>query len=157
LGSLPLSLSTTLSPIRFHQLSIFSVGLLIGAALTIVIPEGIDTIYSSSSSSSSTSPATGSNSSLSAPNLTGPSVDQPIPNSHHHHSTIGLALMGGFMLMYDLHTLLVAQTHISLFLTDSYIPLFFFGTLTGQVLNRPTDTSAELWGAEERAQASTGP
>ncbi|PLW30612.1 hypothetical protein PCANC_23717 [Puccinia coronata f. sp. avenae] len=100
LGSLPLSLSTTLSPIRFHQLSIFSVGLLIGAALTIVIPEGIDTIYSSSSSSSSTSPATGSNSSLSAPNLTGPSVDQPIPNSHHHHSTIGLALMGGFMLMF---------------------------------------------------------
>jgi zinc transporter 9 len=86
LGSLPLSLSTTLSPTRFHQLSIFSVGLLIGAALTIVIPEGIDTIYSSSDLRANHTDAS-----------------QPIvshdPQLRHHHTTIGLALMGGFMLM----------------------------------------------------------
>ncbi|KAA1097657.1 hypothetical protein PGT21_016315 [Puccinia graminis f. sp. tritici] len=92
LGSLPLSLSTTLSPTRFHQLSIFSVGLLIGAALTIVIPEGIDTIYSSSEASSSGLRANQTDTS------------QPIvshePQLRHHHTTIGLALMGGFMLMF---------------------------------------------------------
>ncbi|KAA1101283.1 hypothetical protein PGT21_015529 [Puccinia graminis f. sp. tritici] len=93
LGSLPLSLSTTLSPTRFHQLSIFSVGLLIGAALTIVIPEGIDTIYSSSEASSSGLRANQTDTS-----------PQPIishePQLRHHHTTIGLALMGGFMLMF---------------------------------------------------------
>ncbi|POW04862.1 hypothetical protein PSTT_10088 [Puccinia striiformis] len=86
LGSLPLYLSTSLSPARFHQLSIFSVGLLIGAALTIVIPEGIDTIYSSTIIPTS-------------------SANQTIQHDlnqqqHHHHSAIGLSLMGGFMLMF---------------------------------------------------------
>jgi len=78
IGSLPLSLSAALAPARFHQVSIFSIGLLIGAALTIVIPEGIDTIYSST-----------------------PPQDFHDPHpSHHHHSAVGLALMAGFLLMF---------------------------------------------------------
>jgi len=78
IGSLPLSLSAALAPTRFHQVSIFSIGLLIGAALTIVIPEGIDTIYSST-----------------------PPQDFHDPHpSHHHHSAVGLALMAGFLLMF---------------------------------------------------------
>ncbi|KNZ55325.1 hypothetical protein VP01_2710g5 [Puccinia sorghi] len=69
----------------FILVSIFSVGLLIGAALTIVIPEGIDTIYSSSSFP--------------------PTHNQNFQHHHpshsqEHHSAIGLALMGGFMLMF---------------------------------------------------------
>ncbi|OAV89318.1 hypothetical protein PTTG_07425 [Puccinia triticina 1-1 BBBD Race 1] len=107
LGSLPLSLSTTLSPVRFHQLSIFSVGLLIGAALTIVIPEGIDTIYNSAVSAAP------------PPALTpAEAVPDPSP-THHHHSTIGLALMGGFMLMFLIDQLTriplsFAKTHADL-------------------------------------------
>ncbi|EGG05575.1 uncharacterized protein MELLADRAFT_87847 [Melampsora larici-populina 98AG31] len=45
LGSIPLSLSRSISPLRSRQLSIIGVGLLVGVALTVIIPEGIEAIY----------------------------------------------------------------------------------------------------------------
>lgn len=47
IGNLPLSLSSSLSPLRIRQISVYGVGLLVGAALTIIIPEGVDAVYSS--------------------------------------------------------------------------------------------------------------
>lgn len=111
LGSLPLTLSTSLSPIRFHQLSIFAVGLLIGAALSIVIPEGIDTIYSSHPNQNSNLDQTSSSSSpANHPNL-------PQDTIADHHSTIGIALMAGFILMFlidQISTVSAPKTHQNL-------------------------------------------
>ncbi|MBW0504394.1 hypothetical protein O181_044109 [Austropuccinia psidii MF-1] len=90
IGSLPLSLSNNLNPIRFHQLSIFGVGLLVGAALSIVIPEGIDAIYNSD-------PTIDPSSS---------SISQIHHRAHYHHnSQVGLTLMAGFILMFLIHQL----------------------------------------------------
>ncbi|SDA07539.1 BZ3501_MvSof-1269-A2-R1_Chr6-2g08641 [Microbotryum saponariae] len=81
------------SPRRLHQLSVYSTGLLIGAALTIVIPEGVAAVYANSSSlhhhAAEHEAAHGS------------------PYRHDAHSNptnIGLALLAGFLLMYLIDT-----------------------------------------------------
>ncbi|KAH9817054.1 ZIP zinc transporter-domain-containing protein [Melampsora americana] len=77
LGFIPLSLSRSISPIRHRQLSIIGVGLLVGVALTVIIPEGIEAIYQTQS------------------------INPNHPNHHHHHHPpIGLALLSGFLLMF---------------------------------------------------------
>lgn len=76
-GYLPLAFDV-ISGKRLNVISVFGMGLLVGAALTIIIPEGVDTLYSSF-----------------------PEGDH---DDHNHQTTspshvIGIALLSGFALM----------------------------------------------------------
>lgn len=82
LGSIPLSLSRSISPLRSRQLSIIGVGLLVGVALTVIIPEGVEAIYR-------------------IQRLNQSIISNPNHESHHHDPPpIGLALLSGFLLMF---------------------------------------------------------
>ncbi|GAA5963694.1 hypothetical protein JCM3765_003547 [Sporobolomyces pararoseus] len=76
-----------LSPLKVKLVSTYSTGLLVGAALTVVIPEGVAAVYESLSDSQD-SQHSGS----------------PQSHSHHHEegvsSWIGASLLAGFILMY---------------------------------------------------------
>ena len=69
------------SPRRLAVISTFSQGLLIGAALSVVIPEGVEAVYSNAAQ-----------------------THQHDSGEHHEHSSnagyIGVALLTGFILMY---------------------------------------------------------
>ncbi|KAG0141345.1 hypothetical protein CROQUDRAFT_98892 [Cronartium quercuum f. sp. fusiforme G11] len=78
IGSIPLSLSRSISPLRNRQLSLFGVGLLLGTALTVIIPEGISTL------------------------LGGEKHSDLSNRSHDHPSSIGLALLTGFIFMFSI-------------------------------------------------------
>ncbi|KAI9290071.1 Zinc/iron permease [Umbelopsis sp. AD052] len=77
-GSVPLAFK--LSEARLRHLSALSVGLLMGTALLIIIPEGVETLYSAQELAS----------------------DVPIKESHETsaHQYIGLALVLGFAIMF---------------------------------------------------------
>lgn len=81
IGNLPLSLSSSLSQLRIRQISLYGVGLLVGASLTIIIPEGVDAVYESG----------------------GYDAGEGKTGGHGHEaksSLVGLALILGFLLMY---------------------------------------------------------
>ncbi|KAK6458687.1 ZIP zinc transporter-domain-containing protein [Scheffersomyces xylosifermentans] len=71
-GMVPLKLS--LSPSRLHSVSVFSMGILIGTSLVLVIPEGVETLYGA--------------------------MDNKDPRTISR--VIGFSLLGGFALMYTL-------------------------------------------------------
>ncbi|XP_053694417.1 zinc transporter ZIP9 [Sabethes cyaneus] len=82
-GSIPLIV--TLSEEKLKNVSIFGAGLLVGTALTVIIPEGIRSLYDES-------------------NLEVKSIDTSLPPGHkhssdEHSSTIGLSLVLGFVFM----------------------------------------------------------
>jgi zinc transporter 9 len=87
-GMLPISIS--LSPRQLRAVTALGSGLLIGTALIIIIPEGIQTLYQSPSNSH--------------PNPTS-SKDHQSKNDNNDndgdpHTTVALALIAGFLLMY---------------------------------------------------------
>lgn len=80
IGNLPLSLSSSLSQLRIRQISLYGVGLLVGASLTIIIPEGVDAVYESAGYDSGEGKGGG--------------------HSHEVKSgLVGVALISGFLLM----------------------------------------------------------
>lgn len=116
-GCIPLL--TKLSATKLRQLTAIGVGLLIGTSLVVIIPEGVETLYSSpvptetttipSSLATATTSThipwqipTSSASSLSAPTL---SMTTDDASDHHSdssskHVAVGLALILGFALMF---------------------------------------------------------
>lgn len=92
-GSIPLVVS--LSEEKLKVVTVFGAGLLVGTALTVIIPEGIRALYSSDVAASHA-----------AVHLQQMVPSQP-PNAkeHHHHdepehsATIGLSLVLGFIFM----------------------------------------------------------
>ncbi|SCV67434.1 BQ2448_5045 [Microbotryum intermedium] len=75
------------SPRRLHQLSVYSTGLLIGAALTIVVPEGVAAVYANSSS-------------VHHDQEHGSGHNNPYRHdAHSNPANIGTALLAGFLLM----------------------------------------------------------
>ncbi|WVQ82329.1 hypothetical protein IAT38_004457 [Cryptococcus sp. DSM 104549] len=83
-GSLPLWFKSTTSGQRLKAISVMGMGLLVGAALTIIIPEGVATLYSAM-----------------------PEDD----DSHSAVHTIGLSLLTGFALMLLIESLTPHPPH----------------------------------------------
>ncbi|EIW68171.1 hypothetical protein TREMEDRAFT_71929 [Tremella mesenterica DSM 1558] len=83
-GSLPLMFNSVMTGKRLKAISVLGMGLLVGAALTIIIPEGINTLYSSVSSDSKS--------------------DSPV-------HAIGLSLLAGFALMLLIESLTPHPPH----------------------------------------------
>ncbi|GAA6027642.1 hypothetical protein JCM8097_007961 [Rhodosporidiobolus ruineniae] len=80
-----LPLHFRLSPRSLHAVSTFSTGLLVGAALTIVIPEGVEAVFESTEHGAADGPA-----------------DE---HGEENAGWIGAALLAGFLLMYILDSL----------------------------------------------------
>ncbi|KAI9320473.1 Zinc/iron permease [Dichotomocladium elegans] len=94
-GCIPLS--TKLSDSKLRHLTALGVGLLIGTALVVIIPEGIETMYSSSLTS-----------------RRDPHVDQADSSESHRfseHTAIGLALVIGFAMMFIVDQLSSLHVH----------------------------------------------
>ncbi|CAH7689607.1 Zinc/iron permease [Phakopsora pachyrhizi] len=85
-GYLPLIFSRGVSTLKFKKLSILSAGLIIGTALTVIIPEGIESVYRYQESTSSCSATS--------------SELQPMHDSNHRSPSVGLPLILGFILMF---------------------------------------------------------
>lgn len=90
-GSIPLVVS--LSEEKLKVVTVFGAGLLVGTALTVIIPEGIRALYSSDVHLmvSSQSPNNGK--------VAAASPDQNQDDEPEHSSTIGLSLVLGFVFM----------------------------------------------------------
>lgn len=126
-GCIPLS--TKLSESKLRQLTAVGVGLLIGTSLVVIIPEGVETLYSSTpeiaaaahqshapqlgwmESSSPNGTAIPSMTSVPWPSPSPPShkmIENPQLAKHHHddtstmpkHTSVGLALIVGFAVMF---------------------------------------------------------
>lgn len=90
-GSIPLVV--TLSEEKLKVVTVFGAGLLVGTALTVIIPEGIRALYSSDVHLmvSSQSPNNGK--------VAAAAPDQNQDDEPEHSSTIGLSLVLGFVFM----------------------------------------------------------
>ncbi|ORY35533.1 Zinc/iron permease [Naematelia encephala] len=85
-GSLPLMFKSAMSGLRLKAISVLGMGLLVGAALTIIIPEGVSTLYDS------------------------------LPNDGRDHEeatirAVGLSLLSGFALMLLIESLTPHPPH----------------------------------------------
>lgn len=89
-GSIPLVV--TLSEEKLKVVTVFGAGLLVGTALTVIIPEGIRALYSSDVQHMMVSSQSPNNGKI--PNELNHTDDEP-----DHSSTIGLSLVLGFVFM----------------------------------------------------------
>ncbi|KAF7724959.1 hypothetical protein EC973_000540 [Apophysomyces ossiformis] len=117
-GSIPLA--TKLSESKLHYLTALGIGLLIGTALVVIVPEGVETLYSSSAASTGIQELASTNSVTAAGAATeGPrwvshdndddeSTDPLLSPSHGEvpgggvalHTAVGMALIVGFAVMF---------------------------------------------------------
>ncbi|KAI8148840.1 ZIP zinc transporter-domain-containing protein [Fennellomyces sp. T-0311] len=95
-GCIPLS--TKLSESKLRHLTALGVGLLIGTALVVIIPEGIQTLYSSNPSIAEEST---------------PALANHLATSLTEHTAIGLALIVGFATMFIVDQLSSLHLHSS--------------------------------------------
>ncbi|KAF8455377.1 Zinc/iron permease [Terfezia claveryi] len=110
-GMLPLTLTLTKSHLRL--ISTLGMGVLVGTSLIVIIPEGIETLYSITSHHKRSDHDHDSDD----------SDDEDDHSSYNPHAYVGLALIAGFILMYLIDTLppiIAARTNPS---KPSYITL----------------------------------
>lgn len=93
-GTVPLAMS--LSQERMNLVSSLGVGLLVGTSLGVVLPEGIEMLYSSTEASSANMPQDSIPKAASAVSANqGSSHDE-----HSHHLAMALALITGYLIMH---------------------------------------------------------
>ncbi|RPB22293.1 Zinc/iron permease [Terfezia boudieri ATCC MYA-4762] len=117
-GMLPLTLTLTKSHLRL--ISTLGMGVLVGTSLIVIIPEGIETLYSITSRHKRSDHDQDSDD----------SDDEDDHSSYNPHAYVGLALIAGFILMYLIDTLppiIAARTNPS---KPSYITLSSLGNNT---------------------------
>ncbi|XP_050097502.1 zinc transporter ZIP9 [Anopheles aquasalis] len=92
-GNIPLIMS--LSEEKLKNVSVFGAGLLVGTALTVIIPEGIRSLYDERSLEAAVAASKGQGTSAGVPAVPG----EHQHNDDEHSSTIGLSLVLGFVFM----------------------------------------------------------
>ncbi|SAM03255.1 hypothetical protein [Absidia glauca] len=139
-GCIPLS--TKLSESKLRQLTAIGVGLLIGTSLVVIIPEGVETLYSSTLETTAAHQPSASQSDwmgsippngTAIPSVTSVPWSSPSPPSHktienpqlvtpHHHddtwtmpthTSVGLALIIGFAVMFLIDQYSSLHAHVS--------------------------------------------